>query len=188
MNKKQVEEDLRSEFEATLAERADRYLEIGHQPIIGNHYFAPASSECIQLYRDGHFIAVVMMSHAINEAIIQFVAERNQIQRTASSGDPKTLEILIGELKQVKKISDVCATASREICRSYRNDVHHLNPTVTKIKFRPLALENIKRLATIEGEIFGVDFVDGGKLKPRNPIYWDIGQDGYTSAYLRLGS
>jgi hypothetical protein len=75
----QLRDGLRQIVEQTLDARIDRYMEIDHQGIISNHYFAAASSECIYLYRDGYFIGAVMMSHAINEGIIKFVAERNNI-------------------------------------------------------------------------------------------------------------
>jgi hypothetical protein len=41
----QIKDDLRQMFEQTLDARVERYLEINHQGIIGNHYFAAASSE-----------------------------------------------------------------------------------------------------------------------------------------------
>ena len=64
----------------TREARVERYLEVDRQRIIGNHHFAHASTECIHLYRDGHFIATVMTTQAVNEGIIKFVAERNNIQ------------------------------------------------------------------------------------------------------------
>lgn len=185
LERKQTEDDLRSEFEGTIKERVSRYLEVGHQKIIGAHHFAPASTECLLSYRDGHFIATVMMSQAINEAIIKFVAERNAIELQSSTG-AKSLDALMLELEQAHKISANCAEASRGIYGSFRSNVHHLNPKVASIDFRSLALKNIQRLATIENEIFTFDIVDGGKMKPRNPAYWDVGKDGYTSAYLRI--
>ena len=66
--------------EYTREARVDRYLEVDRQRIIGSHYFARASTECIFLYSDGHFIATVMTTQAVNEGIIKFVAERNNIQ------------------------------------------------------------------------------------------------------------
>jgi len=82
----QVKEAIISDFNSSVDQRVDRYIEIGHQWIIGNHHFAAASAECINLYRDGHFIAAVMMSHSINEGIIVFIAGRiglNKIWVTA---------------------------------------------------------------------------------------------------------
>ena len=66
--------------ELTCEVRVDRYLEVDRQRIIGSYHFAQASTECIDLYRDGHFIATVMTTQAVNEGIIKFVAERNNIQ------------------------------------------------------------------------------------------------------------
>jgi len=179
LERKQIEDDLRSEFEGTIKDRVSRYLEVGHQWIIGAHHFARTSTECLLLYRDGYFVGTVMMSHAINEAIIKFVVEKNSLSA-------KPLDDLIEELKRGGQISADCAEASMGIYGSFRNDVHHMNPTVSSIDFRSLALKNIQRLAIIESEIFAVDIVDGGKRRPRNPAYWDVGKDGYTSAYLRI--
>ena len=64
-----VKESIESQCNSFIEEKIDRYLEVEHQGIIGGHYFARASSECIYLYRDGYFIGAVMMSHAINEGI-----------------------------------------------------------------------------------------------------------------------
>ena len=66
VHRAQMRDDLRQIDEQTLDARVDRYMEIDHQGIIGGHYFAKASSECINLYRDGHFIAAVMASQAVN--------------------------------------------------------------------------------------------------------------------------
>lgn len=75
---------LHQTFEMTLDERVNRYLDINHEGIIPNTPFSPASSECIKLYRDGYLIATVMMSHAINEGIVKYVAERNGLRKNSS--------------------------------------------------------------------------------------------------------
>lgn len=166
-------------FEQILDDRVERYLEINHQGIIGNHYFAAASSECIDLYRDGHFISAVMVSHSVNEGIIKFLAERNEVKGKKSS---EVMDYLFSN----GVITEQCKEASIRIWNSFRNDVHHMNPNVTKIPFRDLAKRNLQDLATVEREIFGVDF-DNGKLIPKNPQYWDIQKDGTVLVFLRLG-
>jgi hypothetical protein len=40
-------------------------------------------------------------------------------------------------------------------------------------------------LAVVEGEIFGCDLVDG-RLRPKQPRFWDLQPDGTVPAYLRL--
>ncbi len=62
IKRRRLQDNLRSSLEQSIDQRVDRYLEINHQWIIGNHYFAAASAECIELYRDGYFISTVMVS------------------------------------------------------------------------------------------------------------------------------
>ncbi len=178
VRKAQLRNDLRQNDEQTLDARVARYMEIDHHGIIGNHYFAPVSSECIDLYRDGHFIAAVMASQAVNEGILKFLAERNGIQATGPS--------LMDELKLQKLISPACATALKKIWGSFRNDVHHMNPKVANIPFPKLAKSNLQALVIIEREVFGVDFEDG-KLVPKQPIYGDVQEDGTVPVFLRHG-
>jgi len=180
-----AKESIESQCQSFMEEKIDRYLEIEHQSIIGGHYFAPASAECIYLYRDGYFIGAVMMSHAINEGIMKFVAERNDIERNKTDGTTKTVEDLVNELSEKSIISGVCGDASMRIWRSYRNDIHHMYPTVAKIEFKKLAQQNLKHLSTIEKEIF--DFKNNnGVMVPTQPKYWDIRSDGTTQVFLRL--
>ena len=175
----QLCDDLLAACEQSLDERVDRYLEINHQGIVGGHHFAATSSECIMLYRDGYFISAVMVSQAVNEGIFKFVAERNGIPREMH-------ERMVENLKTKGVISAECATASTAIWRSFRNDVHHMNPTIAKVPFPQLARQNLKNLALIEKEIFGAQFENGG-LIPKQPRYWDIQNDGRVPVFLRLG-
>ena len=110
--------------EQTREERVERNLEVDRQRIIGSYHFAEASTECIYLYTDGYFIATVMTTQAVNEGIIKFVAERNNIQY-----ENMTFSDLLTILEAQGIISQDCFKASEEIRRSYRNDVHHMNPT-----------------------------------------------------------
>lgn len=181
----QLRDGLRQIVEQTLDARIDRYMEIDHQGIISNHYFATASSECIYLYRDGYFIGAVMMSHAINEGIIKFVAERNNINRHRGDGSTKSIEDLILELEKKNNISKNCADASTKIYKSFRADIHHMTPIIGKISFQQLAEQNLKCLSKIEREIFGHDFKDGA-IAPHQPKYWDIKSDGTSDVFLRL--
>ncbi len=180
----QIKNEIESQFIGSIQEKIDRYLEIEHQGIIGGHYFAQASSECIYLYRDGYFIGTVMMSHAINEGIIKFIAERNGIKRQKTDGKEKTIKELIDELQGAGHISPNCANASKGIWKSYRNDIHHMNSNIAKIPFQKLAQRNIKHLSTIEKEIFG--YHTNGAMVFHQPKYWDTNSNGKTTAFLRL--
>lgn len=180
-----AKENIESECMNSIEEKINRYLEIEHQGIIGGHYFAPASSECLYLYRDGYFIGAVMMSHAINEGIIKFVAERNGIKKQMTDGTTEAIDKLIDELKEKGSISNACADASKGIWKSFRNDIHHMNPTVARIGFQKLAQQNLKHLSAIEREIFDFKHNDG-TIIPSQPKYWDIKADGTIPVFLRL--
>ena len=192
MDKKEAEQQMRrfmliDQFsqidEKTREARVDRHLEINKQGIIGNHHFARASAECIKLYSDGHFIATVMVTQSVNEGIIKFVADRNQINRQNIKCDA-LLPILVSK----GILSQGCSNASEQIMRSFRNDLHHMNPPVGTIDFQTwakLAKKNIRNLAVVEREIFDVD-INNEELVPKQPKYWDIKPDGTVPIYLRL--
>lgn len=169
---------MRQVFDQTLDERVERYLEVAHQGIVPNHHFAGASSECIDLYRDGYALSAVMVSQAVAEGIWRFVLERNQVQ--ADRDRPALATTLV----ERRVLSAECADAFSRIWRSFRNDVHHMNPSVSRVPFRELARRNLLDLAAIEREIFAVSF-DNGKLVPIQPRYWDLQPGGTTSVFLR---
>lgn len=179
MKRQLIKDGLLSELEQTVDQRIGRYMEIDHQGIIGYHYFASASSECINLYRDGYYISAVMVSQAVNEGIVKFIAERNAIKEKKKHSD------LLDEFVQKSILTLECAEASKKIWGSFRNDVHHMNPKVASIPFQQVAKRNLQNLATIEKEIFGADFRNG-ELVPHNPKYWDVQKDGTVPVFLRL--
>ena len=172
-----VIEDLRQRDEQTREDRADRYLEVHQQGLIPNQHFAPASAECLYLYRDGHFIATVMTTQAVNEGILKFVAERNNISYK------DYLDLLTIFVSQ-GIFSQDCFDASKQIYGSFRNDVHHMNPKVATIDFQELAKKNIQNLSVIEREIWAAYHDDKG-LVPLQPKYWEKNPDGTVTISLR---
>ena len=165
--------------EHTREARVDRYLEVNSRRVIGSQYFARASTECIALYSDGHYIATVMMTQAVNEGIIRFVAKRNNIVY-----DNKSLGALLTTLASQGIFTQNCFKASNQIWNSYRNAVHHMNQPVADIWFPDLAKKNIQNLAVIEHEIWATSFKDE-ELIPIHPKYWDINPDGTMPIHLR---
>ena len=191
MKRVQLRDVLKSSFEQGLTGRVERSLEINHNRIIGNPYFAKASSECIELYRDGYFIGAVMMSQAVNEGIIKFLAEKNKINVYSSNLIARllckrtmSLKQIIKELRTKNIVSDSCDEALVRIYKSFRNDIHHMNPKVGTIDFQSLAKKNLLDLAIVENEVWGANIVDE-KLSPHKPQYWDLNADGTVSAFLR---
>jgi len=179
IHRAQLRDDLRQADEWSLDSRVDRYLEINHAKVIGNHYFSTASTECLNLYRDGHFIATVMSTQAVNEGILKFLLERNGLRRAKHRENME-------KLRQKDIITQQCFDAMEQIWGSFRNDVHHMNPNVSKICFSSLAKANLQSLAIVESEIFGVEILNG-KLSPKQPKYWDRENGGTVPVFLRLG-
>ncbi len=118
-----------------------------------------------------------MVSQAVTEGIWRFVLERNGIKY-----DPDR-PTQAATLSQQAVLSADCAAAFGRIWRSFRNDVHHMNPGVSAVPFRELAQRNLADLATIERELFAVTF-DEGRMSAVQPKYWDI-RDGKVSVALR---
>lgn len=176
--REELRKEMRGDLEQSIETRVERYLEVAHQGIIPNHHFALASSECIDLYRDGYALSAVMVSQAVTDGVWRFVLERNQIQHDRDRGSQAA------SLVQSGVISADCAAAFGRIWRSFRNDVHHMNPSVVTLPFRALARRNLIDLAVIEREIFAVTFNDG-KLMPVQRRYWDLQAEGTTSVFLR---
>ncbi len=176
----QIKETLCQMHEQTIEERVNRYLEVAHQRIIANHHFAAASTECLNLYRDGYFLSTLMMTQAVAEGVFRFVVERNAL--TQKGERPEMAACLV----ERNILTQGCADAFVRIWKSFRNDVHHMNPNVAKVPFPDLAKRSIADLATIEREIFAFR-VNNGKPVPIQPKYWDpSGPDGTTTVFLRL--
>jgi hypothetical protein len=68
-------ESIIQEFEQTLPERVERYLQVKPHMIIPNVLFAVPSSECSFLYRDGHFYACIALVQAVAEAVVKYICD-----------------------------------------------------------------------------------------------------------------
>lgn len=165
-------EHLRDIDDHTREERIDRYLEVNRSIAIPindfTHHLIDAIKECINLYRDGHFIATIIMTQSVNEGLLKLVAERKSI-RYKDKGYCYLFKILLDQ----KIFPEQCIDASKQIYGSYRNDFHHMNPKVSKIDFPSLAKKNIHNLFIFENEIFHGDINDG-KIIPKHPEFWFI--------------
>ncbi len=173
-----IRHKLQSQFNSRLEESIDRALEIQQQNIIPNHHFSMVSSECIRLYQDGHLTATVMATQALNEGLIRFIEERNSIT------DQIDRSVSVERLVMHVIISTEAGEASKRILRSFRNDFHHMNPSILKVPIKDIAKRNIEDICLIEKELFDCTFADG-KLRPKQRKYWDISDDGTMEVLLR---
>src|SRR5258705_10391611 len=124
---------LKSRFESTFEERVQRALEVRPQIIIPHHHFTWASTECVYLYRDGYFMATAMATQALNEGLVRFIADRNGIPSN------QVLNELVDVFFVQHIVSEACSDAMRRVLKSFRNDFHHLNPSISKVPVQEIA-------------------------------------------------
>ncbi len=172
-----LENHLRQKFEAELPARIQRIEELNYQPVIGGHYFAPASSQCLELYRDGYMLGCIMCSQALLEAMLKFVAQQNSMEYK------KDVRDLIQDIL-AKNILSSNTVAAAKSAWSHRNDFHHLNQGLAGIDLMNKAKECVEATCAVEDEIFEAVFSNGA-LVPKKPIYWDIKPDGTVPVFLR---
>lgn len=178
---KYAEETIRSEFEITFSQRVHRYLEIGHHGVIANPRdtkFAPVSSECINLFRDGHFYGCISLTQTVTEALAKFLCTRNNFKPA------KDFERNVKKLFRRNFIDENMQSNFLSIWKN-RDDYHHLNNSVEneKKKLEAISRSKIKLLAEIEKTIFAYS-INNGKIIPKHPKYWDMGND-HMEVFLR---
>ncbi|MGZ3160042.1 MAG: hypothetical protein ACXU7H_13225 [Burkholderiaceae bacterium] len=172
-----IENHLRRKFELDLPVRIKRTEEMSYLRIIGAHYFAAASSQCLELYRDGYMLGCIMCSQALLEAILKFVAQRNGMEYK------KEVEELIKDL-EARNVLEGDALSGAKTAWHHRNDFHHLNPAVSVIDLEAKAKECVEAVSALEQKIFGTSIING-TLAPHNPIYWDVQSDNTVPVFLR---
>ena len=180
IERKQLEEHLQGDFLATLNERISRYQELDFIKLTPNTHFAFVSVECINLYRDGYFLACIALCQAVAEAIVRLLCERNKFP---SISDDYVSNV---ENLQKRKIEPDCSVLFKEIWKD-RNDYHHLNneiPTENN-KLQGIAKSKIITLHQIESNVFAFAWTEGA-ISPKYPKYWDFNENGTLNVYIRL--
>ena len=181
VEKAQLKDTLKQEFEFSLEQRIERYLDLKPHGIIPNSHFAAVSAECHLLYRDGHYYGTVSLTQSVAEALVKFLCNVNVNGWESNKNFEKNLEQLIRR----EKITEDLKTQFIEIWQR-RNDYHHLNPQVEqdRQKLEQLAKDKLSRLKQIEEELFAYS-TNNGKLVPKFPKYWDQ-KNGKVPVFLRF--
>ena len=179
IQRKQVEDSIKQEFEQTLSDRVNRYLQVKPHEIIPCTYFSAVSAECILLFRDGHFYGCIALTQAVAEALVKFLCKTNFGRHR------KVFEKNVEKLSQREFIPDKVKESLLTIWKR-RDDYHHLNPNVATDRqaLEELAREKVQLLVEVEREIFRFTIVDG-KISPEQPKYWKANGDK-VQVFLRL--
>lgn len=176
----QTANSIKQEFEQTLSERVERYLQVKPHKIIPNAPFAVPSAECSLLFRDGHFYACIALVQAVAEAIVRYVCDIDFRKHG------KVFEKNVEKLHTRKFIDDKLQETLLKIWEK-RDDYHHLNSSVKSDRdtLEKLAKEKACLLVEIESEIFKFSFGNDGSIIPKYPKYWKI-RGNQAEVFLRL--
>jgi hypothetical protein len=179
VEKAQAEDTLKQEFDLTLDQRVNRYLELKPHGIIPNSHFAAVSAECHSLYRDGHFYGTISLTQSVAEALVKFLCQRNGWKPN------KDYEDNLKQLETRGKISQEFASLFTTVWKK-RDNYHHLNLQIEqdRQKLELLAKEKLTDLRKIEQEFFAYT-ANKGKLIPKYPKYWDQ-KNGTVPVFLRF--
>jgi len=174
-----VEDGIRQEFNQTLSDRVDRYLEVKPLEIVPYTHFSAVSVECALLFRDGHFYGCIALTQAVAEALVEFLCRKNSVKHS------KDFKTNVTRLAKVQFITHDSKASLLKIWEG-RNDYHHLNTTIATDRqtLERLAREKCKLLSMVEAEVFRFQIIDGVRV-PEHPEYWDI-NDEKTQVFLRI--
>ena len=180
IERKRLEETMQGYFLATLNERISRYQELDFIKLTPNTHFAFVSVECINLYRDGYFLACIALCQAVAEAIVRLMCERSKFNSISQD-----YEVNIENLHK-RKIRPDCNDLFKEIWKD-RNNYHHLNPTIPteKSKLQDIAKSKIIVFHKIEAKVFEFNIINGA-VSPMYTKYWDFNENGMLNGYLRI--
>lgn len=180
LQRAQTANSIRQEFDQTLSERVERYLQVKPHKIIPNAPFAVPSAECSLLFRDGHFYACIALVQAVAEAIARYICDID------FSKHDKVFEKNVEKLHARKFIDDKLKETLLKIWEK-RDDYHHLNSTIKSDRdtLAKIAREKASLLVGIESEIFKFSIGVDGTVIPEHPKYWNI-RGNQAEVFLRL--
>ncbi len=173
-------EQLKHYDEARLTARADRAQRTRVHSVIPGEFFAAASSECRDVFIDGHFYACISLSQAVAEGLTRYMADVHKLG--AQNDIHKRVERLLAK----GAITRVTADAFRRIWGNDRNTFHHLNRDVPTDcgTLEQRAEECIGALYEAESDAFACDVING-KLAPKRPEYWRKTDAEHMAVFLR---
>jgi hypothetical protein len=187
-----IRQQIREDDEGKFEQRVARVLRLSSHRIIPHVWFDAASTECRDLFRDGHFYGCICLSQSVAEGLGKFILEVHH--STARNPKGKRLIRLLTNLKggtynghPMSVLGDECLRAFTCIEGGDRNDFHHLNKNViTDLQeLEKRAEACVMALCRIESELFGFEVSNAGILTPYRREYWPDAGKQYGQVYLR---
>jgi hypothetical protein len=177
----QIEETLRQDDERTRSDRARRVLQVRGLSLVPFGPFAAASAECLDEFRDGHYLGCIALAQSVAEAIVRYVWQTHFRKKPNAAG---SFEKNLDALDKKGFIPDDIKGKIDSIWTD-RNDYHHLNPSIDRAgrSLEDIAREKLLLLREVEKHFFAFSISDG-KLVPKNPEYWPA-SNGETLVCVR---
>lgn len=179
-----LKESIKDELLRTLDERAQRLGKVENLGIVPDGVFGAPSSECLHLFRDGHYYGCISLVQAVAEAIIRHVWQVKLCKKQSAKGN------FDSNLKSLHKKGFIDNDLKAKISKIWegRDSFHHLNPNLEKEmrELEELAAAKLHLLGQVEKCFFEYDIVNG-VLKPKHPEYWHIQRNGLSLVYVRGG-
>jgi hypothetical protein len=174
-------DQLRRHDEARLAGRAERAARTEVHGVIPNHFFSAASSECRDVFIDGHYYSCISLAQAVSEGLSTYLGGLHQV------GAKKDPHQRVQRLHKKGAISAGALNAFHRIWGNDRNAFHHLNQDVPTdyAELARGAEECVKSLLEIESELFAFG-INEGRIVPTHPAYWPKPDAEHTEVFLRL--
>lgn len=174
-------DELRRHDEATRPGRASRAARTEVHGVIPNHFFAAASSECRDVFIDGHFYGCISLAQAVAEGLSQYLGRLHQ------AGAKKDPQQRVERLHEKGMIGVEARNAFLRVWGNDRNAFHHLNEDVSTehSELERRAEECVNSLLEIESELFAFG-INEGRIAPKHPIYWPKTDAEHTEVFLRL--
>ena len=174
-------EQLRQHDEARLAGRSERAARTSVHGVIPNDFFSAASSECRDVFIDGHYYGCISLAQAVAEGLARFLGD---VHHVGAKKDPPQR---VHRLHAKGAITKSALDAFVRIWGNDRNTFHHVNRDIpTKhAELERRAEECVTSLLEIESEVFAFEIEDG-KIVPKNLAYWPKSDPEHLEVFLRL--
>ncbi|MFH1140902.1 MAG: hypothetical protein V1724_04365, partial [Chloroflexota bacterium] len=181
IQRREIEDSLRGEFESALSERVSRYEEVKPPWVVPPTHFTAPSNECRLLFRDGHYYGCIALTQAVAEALVRYLCEQN-------SWEPD--DQFEKNVRTLSKRGKITVASKGDLLKVWkkRNDYHHLTTKIQKNrqKLEELAREKVWLLFQIQKEVFRVGPGDvAGTLKLGKPKHWELTGDK-VEVFLQL--
>ena len=149
--------------------------------VIPSGFFAAASSECRDVFIDGHYYACITLAQAVAEGLARFLGD---CHRLGARNDPRRRAAIL-QTKDI--VSKKALDAFLRIWGNDRNAFHHLNRDIPTdhSELERRAEECVNSLFDIESEVFEFAITDG-KIVPKKSEYWPMLDQAHLAVFLRL--